>query len=271
MKQPDPASSSQAMFAAMFDQLATTYDQSGVPFFTTIAQGLVDRLRPAPGERVLDVGCGRGAAIFPLAEAVGPTGRVDGIDIAPTMVELTRSAARERALDHVTVAVGDAADPQISAGYDVVCSSLVLFFLDEPQAALARWRTLLAPGGRLGLATFRPWPATWQAVSDVFTDHLPPESASPAGMPDVFATDEGVEALAVGAGFRDVRTEGVTYPIPFVDVEQWRDWSMGTAMRGLWMSVPPESHPDILARVERLLDDAGRRLDVAIRYTFGRA
>lgn len=108
---PDP----QAMFAAAFDKVAPTYDQSGVPFFTTIALGLVDRLQPAAGDQVLDVGCGRGAATFPLATAVGPTGRVHDIDIAPTMVELTTSAARELGLDHVSVAVGDAADPQLPA------------------------------------------------------------------------------------------------------------------------------------------------------------
>lgn len=260
------------MFAAMFDQLAKTYDQSGVPFFTTIAEGLVDRLQPATGERVLDVGFGRGAATFPLAEAVGPTGRVDGIDIAPTMVELATTSARERGLDHVSLAVGDAADPALPpASYDVVASSLVLFFLADPQAALARWRALLVPGGRLGFATFRPWIGTWQAIEDVFGEHLPPDAVTTTRMPEVFATDESVEQLVVAAGFGGVHTEGATYPIPFDDVEQWRVWSLGTAMRGLWMSVPAELHPQIMTEVERLLDDAGGTLDVAIRYTFGRA
>ena len=265
---PDP----QAMFAAMFDKVAPTYDQSGVPFFTTIARGLVERLQPAPGQQVLDVGCGRGAATFPLAEAVGPAGRVHALDIAPAMVELTTSAARERGLDHVSVVVGDAADPQLpTGGFDLVCSSLVLFFLAEPQDALARWRSLLAPGGRVGFSTFQPWPSTWQAVEDVFLEHLPEDSPRSTQMPEVFGTDEGVEALAVAAGFEDVHTEGVTYPIPFADIEQWRAWSMGTAMRGLWMATPPESHPQILGRVERMLEDADGSLDVAIRYTFGRA
>lgn len=272
MNQPDQAPDPQAMFAAMFDKLATSYDQSGVPFFSTIAQGLVDRLRPQAGDRVLDVGCGRGAATFPLAAAVGPTGRVDGIDIAPTMVELTGAAAREHGLDQVSVAVGDAADPRLDPGsYDAVCSSLVLFFLADPQDALARWRSLLVPDGRLGFATFRPWPPTWQAVEDVFVDYLPADSPATTKMPEAFQSDEGVEALALGAGFTDVRTEGVTYPIPFADIEQWRAWSMSTAMRGLWMSAPPETHPEILARVEQLLDGAGGSLDCAIRYTFGRA
>jgi ubiquinone/menaquinone biosynthesis C-methylase UbiE len=272
MNQQDRASEGNARFAAMFDQLAPTYDQSGVPFFTTIAQGLVERLRPAPGERVLDIGVGRGAATFPLAEAVGPNGRVDGIDIAPAMVELAAQAARERGLAQVSVAVGDAANPPFPPGrFDAVCSSLVLFFLDEPQDALGRWRSVLAPGGRLGFSTFRPWPPSWQAIEDVFGDYLPDDATASTQMPEVYATDDGVEALATDAGFAGVHTEAATYPIPFADVAQWRTWSMGTAMRGLWMATPPESHPEVMTRVERLLDDAGGTLELAVRYTLGHA
>ena len=105
----------------------------------------------------------------------------------------------------------------------------------------------------------------------MFAEYVPADSPPTTKMPEVFETDEGVEGLAVAAGFESVRTEGVTYPIPFADVEQWRAWSMSTAMRGLWMAVPPETHPEIMERVERMLDDAGGTLEVAIRYTLGRA
>ena len=75
-----------ARTAAMFDGIAPSYDQSGVPFFGTIAGGLVDLLAPRPGERALDVGAGRGAVTLPVAEAVGPQGRVDAIDVSPGRV-----------------------------------------------------------------------------------------------------------------------------------------------------------------------------------------
>ncbi len=78
-----------ARVADVFHRVAGTYDAVGVDFFLPIAAGLVAELDPQPGERALDVGCGRGAALFPLAEAVGPSGHVTGIDIAPGMVERT--------------------------------------------------------------------------------------------------------------------------------------------------------------------------------------
>jgi ubiquinone/menaquinone biosynthesis C-methylase UbiE len=272
MEQDDAAQV--ARWAGMFDTVAPVYDQSGVPFFGTIAAGLVAHLAPAAGERVLDVGAGRGAATVRLAEAVGPTARVHAVDISPAMVGLLcREVA---ALPHVEVTVGDATDPPVAPGScDVVASSLVLFFLPDPEAALRRWLRLLVPGGRVGATTFRPWPPTWRAVEDVFEEYAPPAPAGagpgPTAMPEAYGTDAGVESLFRAAGASGVRTEGATYDVPFRDVEQWREWSMGTAMRGLWMRTPPECHPEITQRVGGILDAAGGRLQVAVRYTLGRA
>ena len=61
---------------SLFDAVADSYDQVGVDFFQPIAAGLVAELNPQPGERALDLGCGRGAALLPIAHAVGPTGSV---------------------------------------------------------------------------------------------------------------------------------------------------------------------------------------------------
>lgn len=87
--------------AAVFHRVAETYDNVGVPWFRPIAAGLVAELAAQPGERALDIGCGRGAATIPLADAVGPTGTVLGIDLAPRMVELTAADVADRPQVHV--------------------------------------------------------------------------------------------------------------------------------------------------------------------------
>ncbi|WP_371127167.1 methyltransferase domain-containing protein [Streptomyces sp. 2112.3] len=80
---------------------------------------LVDLAAPRPGERLLDVGCGRGAALFPAARAVGPAGRVVGpagravgIDIADTMIEAARAEAARAGADNVELLVMDAERPR---------------------------------------------------------------------------------------------------------------------------------------------------------------
>ena len=110
----------------------------GRPWFGPIAAGLLEELADTAGERVLDVGCGRGAALLPLAEAAGPTGHVLGIDLAPEMVRRTASDIAGPA--HVQVRAADASAPGLpSASYDVVASSLVQFFLPDPANAVRTW------------------------------------------------------------------------------------------------------------------------------------
>ena len=181
-------------YAALFDSLSDAYDQSGVPFFGQIARGLVDGLELVPGERVLDLGAGRGAATFPLAAAVGEQGRVDTVDLAPGMVRrLTEDA---RGVRQVHVGLGDAADPRPPAPpYDAVVSSLVIFFLDDPVGALTRWHALLRTGGRVGVATFQPWHGAWRALDELEDEF----SESPTSPDPRFDTDEGVAGtVAVG-------------------------------------------------------------------------
>jgi ubiquinone/menaquinone biosynthesis C-methylase UbiE len=256
-------------YAAMFDRLSPVYDQTGVPFFGVMAQGLVDRLGVREGEKALDIGSGRGAVTRPLAEAVGPTGRVDALDLAPGMVRLLGEDTAH--LPHVRVAQSNAADPRPPAPpYDVIASSMVIFFLDDPTSALARWRALLRPGGRVGVATFQPWQGTWARLVDLYDEF----AQDPTPTDDRWGTDAGVEQMLSGAGFTEVRTESATYEIPFADAEEWRRWSLATPMGGLWRGTPESQHHEIMQRATELLEnsrnEAGHiQLEVTARYTFG--
>lgn len=275
-----PVTSEQSQrVAAIFDRVADTYDAVGVAWFTPIAERLVAELAPAAGERAVDIGCGRGAALWPLAAAVGRTGHVDALDLAPRMVEATRADAAARGLDHVTVRVQDAADPQLEAGtYDLVVASLVLFFLPEPLAALRRWRDLLVPGGRIGISSFGDRTPEWAALDDVFTPYLPAQllGARSSGARGPFADDAGVEGLFTEAGLSDVRTVGFDLATTFDDIEHWRRWSASHGQRAMWDHVPPDAQATVLERASELLAptrgaDGRIRLEQRVRLTLGRS
>lgn len=236
--------------AGVFDRAAGTYDAVGVPFFRPIAKGLVDELAPRSGERALDVGCGRGAVLELLAHRVGPAGRAVGIDLAPEMVR--RIAADLAGFSQVEARVDDARRPALPAGsFDVVASSLVLFFLPDPAAALARWAELLVPGGRLGVTTFGGEDPAWREVDDVFLAYLPQQGDAEPGSsdPDPFDSDEGVERLLLAAGLEDVRTADRTVPVRFRDVDQLLAFTWSHGQRALWEAVPEERRGDLRAAV----------------------
>jgi ubiquinone/menaquinone biosynthesis C-methylase UbiE len=268
----------QARVADLFHRVADTYDAVGVDFFEPIAAGLVSELAPRAGERALDVGCGRGAVLFRLADAVGPTGYVSGIDVAPGMVERTRADVTAAGLGgFVEVAIGDATDLEVpDERFDLVASSLVLFFLRDPGAALRSWHEVLVEGGRLGVTTFGPFSDDWQDVERALRSHLPPEQLDPrtnTGGP--FSSDAGMEALVAEAGFVDVRTATTTIEVRFDDHDAWYRWSMSHGQRQFWESMPAEDVDRVRAGAVEAMEAAVRpdgRLgfDQQIRYTLAR-
>ncbi len=261
---------------AMFDALAADYDQSGVPFFEPIATGLVRCLAPRPGERALDIGCGRGAASLPLAEAVLPTGSLTAVDLSGEMVTHTRSLLSCRG--HAAVVVQqDAARLDLPRGaYDIVASSLVLFFVDRPREAVRAWVELLAPGGRIGLSTFGPAETAFGELTGLLSAWAPPGLRDPKVAPadNPFASDGAMEAMLEEAGAADARTVTVDLPVTFHGVQDWRRWSMGTGQRAMWDAVPDDERPGVLATAEEILaaragPDGATILTQGVRYTLG--
>jgi ubiquinone/menaquinone biosynthesis C-methylase UbiE len=267
--------STSADIAGVFDRAADSYDNVGVDWFQPIARGLVDELAVRPGERVLDIGCGRGAALIPLARAAGPTGQVLGIDLAPRMVELTARAVRD--LPQVEVRVADASDPGLPPdSVDVIASSLVLFFLPDPAAGVRAWTRLLVGGGRLGVTTFGPRDERWGQLDSLFTPYLPPGmlDARTSGRRGPFASDQGVEQLLAGAGLVEVRTAHRNVQAVFRDAEQLLEFSWSHGQRAMWEAVPAALHAALRNRITEMVRDlqdstGGLVFNQQVRYTVG--
>lgn len=263
------AAARSAGVAALFDRVADSYEAVGPPWFTPIGAALVDAVAPAAGERVVDLGCGSGATLFPLAAAVGPTGTVTGLDLSARMIERTAAGVRARGLSTVDLHVRDVSAPELPAGsYDLAVSSLVIFFLPDPAAALRAWRELLVPGGRLGISTFGERDPLWTELDAVFRPYLPPHLLDPrtTGEEGPFASDAGVEELLTGAGFVAPRTSGADVRLEFADPAGWREWSRSHGQRAMWDSVPADAQDAVMtAAAERL--EAARGADGRIALT----
>lgn len=270
------SSDQRAQVAALFDRTAGTYDRVGLDYFQPIAEWLVAELDPRPGERAVDIGCGRGAALFPLARAIGETGRTVGIDLAPRMVEATAAEAAAEGLP-AEVRVGDAQEPDLEPeSFDIVAASLVIFFLPDPAAALRSWRALLVDGGRVGITTFGPYSEEWKVVDEVFKPYQPkppPGAIPPEKSP--FASDAGVERLVGDAGFTGLRTATMTIEARFDDAEHWYHWTRSQGQLRVWESIPEEDKDRVrkaaFERAERCRDAHGRiGFDQQVRLTLAR-
>jgi ubiquinone/menaquinone biosynthesis C-methylase UbiE len=116
-----------------------------------LRERLVELVRLAPGEMVLDVGCGTGSLALAAKRAVGSTGTVTGVDASPEMIALAARKATRAGADVVFRAAAAERLPFPDASFDVVLSTLMLHHLPGPVRleCVREARRVLKPGGRM--------------------------------------------------------------------------------------------------------------------------
>lgn len=101
----------------------------------------------AAGSACLDLGCGGGDVTFELARAVGPGGRVLGVDLDEITVDLARREAEERRFSNVAFEVRDVVEWEPADRFDVVYARFLLSHLSDPGSLIAAVHRYARPGG----------------------------------------------------------------------------------------------------------------------------
>lgn len=136
----------------LYDARSSTYDNSWHPRF---ASHMVQLANAAPGECVLDLACGTGLVSFLAAQAVGPKGRVIGVDVSSGMLDEARKKENESTpnlrfmkgnIDHLS-SLPEL--DELKGNVDLITCASALVLLSDPSAAVKHWTEYLAPGGRL--------------------------------------------------------------------------------------------------------------------------
>jgi SAM-dependent methyltransferase len=132
---------------ACYGALAQTYDlrtRSG-DYYRRLA---VARLAPSPGQIILDVGCGTGLNFAAIRNAIGPSGRVIGIELNPRMLAVARARTESRGWTNIELVQADVAEARIP---DVADGALLCAVHDvmRSEAALTNVLRHLRQGGRI--------------------------------------------------------------------------------------------------------------------------
>jgi len=165
---------------------------------------LLDRISPARGLRILDVGCGDGVLATRLAQGGA---RVTGLDASADMLAAARSRAKAAGVE-LNLVEGDAGNLPLSAGhFDAVVSVATLCFIDDPRRSIREMVRVLKPGGRLILGELGRW-NLWAAQRRV-KGWLGADLWRTAH----FRSRTDLLALATEAGLKDATVNGaVFYP-----------------------------------------------------------
>ncbi|MEO8216957.1 MAG: class I SAM-dependent methyltransferase [Acidobacteriota bacterium] len=236
---------------------------------------------PLRAETLLDVGCGTGFPLIELAERLGPSVEVHGID--PWTEGLTR--AREKIVDrgtpNITLHEGSAAAMPFDYGsFDLIVSNLGINNFSDRQAVVAECRRVAKTGATLALTTNLQ--GHMKEFYDIFLSTL--EEAGDQGATHRLAdhireraTVADVSQLLEGAGFVVHRVEQRSAVMRFGD---------GTALLNhhfiklgfleAWKRVAGEKQVPIFTELQRRLDDRARRegelrLTVPMAYLEARA
>ena len=120
----------------------------------------IQSLALQPGERVLDVACGTGSTVVTMAQQVGPTGQVLGIEQCPEMADIARQRLRDAGIAHAEIVTADMHLVSRAFAADAVLCSFTHDVLQSP-AAIARISQLSSPGARLAVLGVRTLPWLW--------------------------------------------------------------------------------------------------------------
>ncbi|TMV09548.1 methyltransferase domain-containing protein [Ruegeria sediminis] len=149
-----------------------------------------DAVAPAPGDTILDLGCGNGLLTLELARAVGPSGQVTGLDPSADMLASARTRCSGR--DNVDLVEGTAEDlPFPPSQFDKAVSLQVFEYFHDMRPALRELNRVLRPGGRLvigdmhwdTLAWHSDHPERMARMLRLWDGHLA-ERCVPAVLPD---------------------------------------------------------------------------------------
>ncbi len=110
-------------------------------------QRLCKRAGITDGMRVLEIGSGAGDVALTLAELVGPTGEVIGVDVNPSILDTARRRATDAGVRNVEFIAGDARMLAFAEKFDAIVGRFVLMYMADPGRAFSKLITHLKPGG----------------------------------------------------------------------------------------------------------------------------
>jgi SAM-dependent methyltransferase len=253
--------------AANTDQIAYWNDAAGpawVEFqdaldrqIEPLGARVIEVLAPAPGERVLDIGCGCGQTTLELAKRVGPLGAVLGVDISQPML----AVARERAAGtpQTSFRQADAQTHPFEPGaYDAIHSRFGVMFFQDPTAAFTNLCRALKPDGRLAFLCWRT-PAENPVMvlpMAAAARHLPPPVPPTPGAPGpfAFADADRLRAILAAAGFRDIAIEPQDMGAGGNSLDDALDLVLRIGPLGSALRERPDLRPAVVADVRAALE-----------------
>jgi demethylmenaquinone methyltransferase/2-methoxy-6-polyprenyl-1,4-benzoquinol methylase len=145
--------SAQQQIRTTYSQKAGSYDawvrRMTLGVETRLRRRLIRRLALHAGDRVLDVACGTGLNFPFIQEAIGPTGRLVGVDLTPAMLAEAGGRVAAHGWRNVTLIEADAMALALPEPVDAALCTLAIGLMSDPGLVVGSMVDAVRPGGRV--------------------------------------------------------------------------------------------------------------------------
>jgi SAM-dependent methyltransferase len=221
---------------------------------------------PKSGERAIDIGCGCGATVLALAERLGPTGEVLGLDVSEPMATRARERIAAAGLTNARIVLSDAAAYDFPSGRaDLLFSRFGIMFFVDPAAAFANLRRAMRQGGRLLCAAWRPladnpWFTVPLEAARALLPPQPPADPDAPG-PFAFANADRMFGILAKAGWNEATLTRHDVPMHVAAAGQIDQATDLATHVGVLARMLAEEGPETRARVRLAVAEALKPYD----------
>jgi len=245
---------------ATYDAASSDYEDASRDFWQYLSTRAVELAAPKPGETVVDVACGAGPGLLAESNAVGPTGRVIGIDFATQMLAIAQERVRAAGAGNVELRTGDMTALDLDPGsVDVLVCVLGVFFVDDMPGVLRSFWSLLRPGGRMVITVLGE--RFFDPMIDVFLEAVETERPGfDVVQPWRRIGDAATfEALAEDAGLSGPTFREDTDTLTLEGSDDWWRIVMGSGLRRSAEALGEQTAARVRARCGKAMQERGIR------------
>lgn len=266
----------------IFDLVADNFESVGPSYFTYFGHQLINRSKIGPGQKVLDVACGRGASLLKASEITGPSGQVIGTDFSGEMIKNLASYISKKNIGNVQVLQMDAEDIRLPDNhFDYVFSGLSTHFFSDPILAVHEMHRVLKSEGKIGISSWsikreaREMGVYEKASLKVFPKNYSKKVPPRKKRPD-FSSIEGFTTILSEAGFTNIVIQEESKVFYYKDKDEWWNEQNNNATRGFFERIK-EDNPTLFDKFKAAvyeemdvrMEDNGIKFEANVLYGYG--
>ncbi|WP_066497124.1 class I SAM-dependent methyltransferase [Abyssisolibacter fermentans] len=273
-------------YIKLWDEVAPTFNEIGPNYWGEFGNRLVELSSINKGTKILDIGMGKGASLFPAIKKVDEEGKVIGIDNSEVMVRETDKIIKRQNINNAEVLYMDADKLEFDdESFDNIIGGFILAYILFSDVKFKEIKRVLKTNGQVsfsywGVQTDQEW------LSDITDKYLPNEDSEKKEDTEEkqesnkqnLNTVKGITQILQDAGFKDIQVFEEVNDVIYRDKNEWWSDMWANAVRAIFQEIKElgdnkfkQFEKDICNGLENFKKEDGKfHFNMPVIYAYGR-